>query len=52
MLGIDSIYFNGIWIEYIPTIILRDIENTLKRPIGDENLYRQSPLLVMYGFTE
>jgi len=33
-------------------MLKKDIENTLKRPIGDENLYRQSPLLVMYGFTD
>lgn len=33
-------------------MLKKDIENTIKRPIGDENLYRQSPLLVMYGFTD
>jgi len=33
-------------------MLKKDIENTLKKPIGDETLYRQSPLLVMYGFTE
>lgn len=33
-------------------MLRKDIENAIKRPVADDNLYRQSPLLVMYGFTD
>ena len=30
----------------------KDIESTIKRPVVDERLYQQAPLLIMSGFSE